>query len=82
MVDIDLDSLSLAELKALQKDVTKAVEDYDARRRKEAQVALEEKARELGFSLAELVEGLGKTSRKGRVPQPAKYRHPENASLT
>ena len=82
MTDIDLDSLSLDELKALQKDVNKAVEDYDARRKKEAQVAVEEKAREFGFSLAELVDGTGKGAKKGRVPQPAKYRHSENASLT
>ena len=82
MTDIDLDSLSLDELKALQKDVNKAVENYDAKRKQEAQAAVEAKARELGFSLAELVDGTGKAGKKARTSQPAKYRHPENASLT
>ncbi|WP_299842663.1 H-NS histone family protein [uncultured Jannaschia sp.] len=82
MADIDLDSLSLDELKALQKDVNKAVEEYDERRKKEARAEVEAKARELGFTLAELVDGSGKAGKKGKAPQPAKYRHPENASLT
>ncbi|WP_299657188.1 H-NS histone family protein [uncultured Jannaschia sp.] len=82
MADIDLDSLSRDELKALQKDVNKAVENYDAKRKQEAQAAVEAQARELGFSLAELIDGSGKAGKKARTPQPAKYRHPENASLT
>ena len=82
MADIDLDSLSLDELKALQKDVNKAVENYDAKRKREAQAEVEARARELGFTLAELVDGTGKAGKKGKAPQPARYRHPENASLT
>ena len=35
MADIDVDSLSFADLKALQKDVMKAVEDYDAKGKQE-----------------------------------------------
>ena len=82
MADIDLDSLTLDELKALQKDVNKAVEDYDERRKQEARAEVEARARELGFSLAELADGSGKGAKKTKAPQPAKYRHPENASLT
>lgn len=79
MTDIDLNSLTLDELKKLQKDVNKAVESYEDRRKQEAKAAVEAKAREMGFSLSELADG---TAKKGRTPRPAKYRHPENPSLT
>lgn len=79
MADIDLNSLTLDELKKLQKDVNKAVESYEDRRKQEARAAVEAKAREMGFSLSELSDG---TAKKGRTPRPPKYRHPENPSLT
>ncbi len=79
MADIDLSSLTLDELKKLQKDVNKAVETYEDRRKQEARAAVEAKAREMGFSLSELTDGSGK---KGKTPNPPKFRHPENPSLT
>ncbi len=79
MADIDLSSLTLDELKKLQKDVNKAVETYEDRRKQEARSAAEAVAREMGFSLSELTDGSGK---KGKAPNPPKYRHPENPSLT
>ncbi len=79
---VGIDGLDLDKLKALQKDVNKAVEEYDERRKKEARAEVEAKARELGFSLSELADGTGKAGKKARTPQPANYRHPENASLT
>ncbi|WP_299822396.1 H-NS histone family protein [uncultured Jannaschia sp.] len=82
MTDIDLDTLSLGELKTLQKDLNKAVETYDDKRRQEARATVEAKAHELGFSLSELVDGSGKSGKKSKASQPAKFRHPENASLT
>jgi DNA-binding protein H-NS len=77
MADIDLSSLTLDELKKLQKDVNKAVENYEVRRKQEAKPAVEAKAREMGFSLSELTDG---TARKGR--RPAKYQHPGDTSVT
>ena len=79
MSDIDLNNLSRDELKKLQKDVDKAIENYDVRRKQDARAAAEAKAREMGFSLSELIDG---SAKKGRTPKPAKYRHPENPSLT
>lgn len=79
MADIDLNSLTLDELKKLRKDVNKALENYEGRRMQEARAAVEAKAREMGFSLSDLSEG---PAGKGRSPRPAKYRHPENPSLT
>lgn len=80
MGKIDLNSFSLTDLKQLQRDVTKAIDGYEDRQRQEARAELEQKARELGFSLNELVEAPRRKS--GRKVFPPKYRHPENPELT
>ena len=80
MDSINLDSLSLTELKTLQKDVSRAISEFSSRRKTEAILALDAHARELGFSLVELT-GLKKT-RKSSGPAGAKYRHPENPEMT
>jgi DNA-binding protein H-NS len=80
MASINLNDLSLSELKALQKDVTKAIAEFSDRKKTEAMAALEAHAKDLGFSLAELT-GVKKT-RKSSGPAGAKYRHPENPEVT
>lgn len=75
---MDLNALSLAELKTLQNQVAKAIENFEDRRRKEALVELEAKAKELGFSLDELTTGKKAT----RPAIPPKYRNPEDAAIT
>jgi DNA-binding protein H-NS len=80
MTSFNLDTLSLTELKSLQKDVTKAIAEFSDRKKTEAMQALEAHAKELGFSLAELTGG--KKMRKSSGPAGAKYRHPENAEVT
>lgn len=79
MSSIDLNSLNLAELKQLSKDVAKAISGFEDRKKSEARAALEAQAKELGFTLGEL---LGVGGGKTRSPATAKYRHPENASIT
>lgn len=81
MAQVDLQNMSLDELKRLQKDVAKAIDDYEARKKREALAAVEAKASEMGFTLAELT---GETpSKKGGKPKlPPKYQHPENPALT
>ena len=66
MSDLDFDTMSLDELKRLKKDLDRAIANYDDRRKAEARRDLEEKAREYGFSLSELVEA--KTAKRGAVP--------------
>lgn len=78
-VEIDLDSMPLDELKALQKSVTKAIDGFEARRLAAARAELEARAKELGVSLQEVVGG---PAAKTRKPIAAKYRHPENPALT
>jgi DNA-binding protein H-NS len=81
MSDINLSNLSLAELKSLQKKVAKTIAGFEAQKLKDARAAVAEKAKELGFSLEELVSDAGKG--KGiKVVAPAKYRHPDNSSMT
>lgn len=77
---MDLDALSLKELKKLQNDVAKAISTYEDRMKKEAISELEAKAREMGFNLNELLGG-AKGKRAGGTVAP-KYAHPENPSVT
>ena len=79
MADYDLEALSLSELKKMQKDVAKAISTFEDRQRAEARAKVETLARDLGYSLAELV---GTETKSSRAPAAAKYRHPENPALT
>lgn len=76
---IDLNKLSLKELKDLQSQVAKAIASFEDRKKKEALAELEEKARALGFSLAELT---GTAVTRKRAPATAKYANPANHSET
>lgn len=78
MKDINWDALSLDELKVIQKKATKAIESFEARKRKEALAVVEAKAAEMGFSLSELTGG---TKTKSTKSAP-KYCHPENPAKT
>ncbi|MFN7595310.1 MAG: H-NS family nucleoid-associated regulatory protein [Cereibacter sp.] len=79
MADYDLEALSLGELKKMQKDIAKAISTYEDRQKAEARAKVEALARDLGYTLAELV---GSETKSSRAPAAAKYRHPENAALT
>lgn len=78
MTDIDLSAMSLKELKALRKKVEAAIDGFEERQKADALAKLEAQARELGFSLAELVGG-----KKGKKPAiPPKYRDPKDPANT
>ena len=77
MSKIDLDSLSLNELKSLQKQVARAIDNYKERQRQTALAELEAKAQEMGFTLNDLLGG--KKSKKAGIP---KYRHPDDPTVT
>ena len=79
MTEINLNDLSLKELKELQAQTAKAIASFEDRKKKEALAELEEKARSMGFSLAELT---GATVTRKRAPASAKYANPENPSDT
>lgn len=74
---MNLESMSLKELKELQLKVEKAISSYENRKKQEALEELEKKAKTLGFSLSELVGG--SVARK-RKPAKIKYANPANAA--
>ena len=74
----DLDSMSRDELLALKADVDRAIASLDDRRRAEARAAAEKAAREMGFSLDDLMA----TQKKSGKKNPAKYRNPEDPRQT
>ena len=80
MASIDLNIMTLADLKQLQKDVQRTIEGYSERKKQEAVLALEAKAQEFGFSLSDLM-GV-KKKRKNSTAGGPKYRHPDNAKIT
>lgn len=76
---INLDSLSLRELKDLQSQVARAIAGYEDRRKRDALAELEEKAKAMGFSLAELT---GAVKTRKRSPSFPKYANPADKSDT
>jgi DNA-binding protein H-NS len=78
--DFDLTKMDLEALQSLQKDVAKAINDFEARRHREALAAARQTAKEHGFSLEDLV---GKSTKPGKSqPLPVKYTDPDNAANT
>ena len=80
MADIDLDGLSLDELKTLEKDVRKAIASFEERKKQELLEAARAMAAEEGYTLAELFDTSGKT--RAKKSAPARYRHPDDPSRT
>ncbi|MEM6477665.1 MAG: H-NS histone family protein [Pseudomonadota bacterium] len=74
---IDLSSMSKPDLQKLHKDVGKAIESFDDRVKQDALATLEQKARELGFSLSELTGG-----KRAKTVNPPKYRNPDSPEQT
>lgn len=79
LADYYLEALSLTELKKIQKDVVKAISTYEDRQKAEARTKVKAVARELGYSLAELV---GTDCKPKRAPVAPKYHHPDNPAIT
>ena len=77
MTNTDLEKLSVEELKKLQKDAAKAVASFEYRKRAGVIAELEAVAQKHGYKLADLAGG-----KKAKVASPAKYKHPEDSSLT
>lgn len=74
-MSIDLSSLTLKELTKLHADVSKAIETFEIRRKRDALDQLEAHAREMGFALSDLVDGL--PEKRTRVPAVARYKNPD-----
>jgi len=81
MMTINLDELSLPQLKTLRRDIEKAIESFETRRLQAARSVLEAKAAELGVSLTEIM-ALGSKPQRQRPSGPARFRNPENSDQT
>ena len=78
-MNANLNAMSIKELRELQSLVAKAIGSFEDRKKKDAIAALEDHARELGFSWAELT---GAQSVRKRAQAAAKYANPADASDT
>jgi len=76
---IELETLSLKELKQLQKDVDTAISEFKDRERRKALEEVEAFARERGLTPADLS---ALVSRKTRKPAAAKFANPADPSQT
>ena len=81
MTDAELSALSMPELKQLQMDIAKAIAVYDGQRKTGTFAALEEKALEFGYKLADLL-GLSSPKPRKHGPPRQKYRNPANPKIT
>ena len=77
---MELNNLTLAELKALQKAIALAIKNAPDKAKMAARNELEAKARELGYSMKDLL-GTGTNTRQKRLGV-VRYRSPANPSLT
>ncbi len=74
---MNLEDMSLKDLKQLQKDVETAVTEFKDRERRKALAEVEEFARERGLSPADLNELTSRRSRKSAAPKYANPADPE-----
>ena len=79
MAKINLEKMSLEDLKLLQKNVNSAIAGFEKRKKAEAKKALEAVAKEHGMTLGEI---LGDKPRPRGKTAAAKYQNPANPSQT
>ncbi len=79
---MDLNEVSLPELKRLLRDVERAIASFQHRQLAAARAELEARARELGFSLAELAATETISAKRNRTAVQPKYRNPANPEET
>lgn len=70
---MDLNEMSLKDLKEMKQQVERAISTYETRRKREAAAKLEAEARDMGFSLQDLVDA---TQTRRRAPASPKYANP------
>lgn len=76
-MELELEKMSLRELRDLRNKIDKAISTFEERRKREALAAVENAAREFGFSFADLA--VVKSSRSKVAP---KYANPNDPDAT
>ena len=77
-MNLDLDKMTLKDLRDLRARLDRAINSYEDRKRREALAAIEEAAREHGFNLADLT---GAKPRRAGTVAP-KYANPADPTMT
>ncbi|MCJ8138235.1 H-NS family nucleoid-associated regulatory protein [Falsirhodobacter halotolerans] len=71
---MDLNEMSLKDLKEMKQQVERAISTFEIRRKREVAAKLEAEARDLGFSLQDLAAA---TQTRRRSPAAPKYANPD-----
>jgi DNA-binding protein H-NS len=79
---MDISSLSLAELKQLQKQIPAEIVKREDQEKKKVLDEVRALAEARGFSIDQLIGGAKETKVRVSKPLSVKYRHPENQALT
>lgn len=79
---MDLSALSVAELNKLLSDIPKEIARREKGEKARVRKELEALAAKSGYSLEELLGDTGATTKRASKPVAAKYRHPDEHSLT
>lgn len=74
---IDLENMSLDELKSLRKNVDATIASFELRKKAKARAELEQMAKELGYSLDEILRVKARSAKAA-----PKYRNPEDPTAT
>ena len=78
-MEMDLDALSLKELKDMRQKIDRAIASFEERKKRDALQELEEVAKRHGFDIADLTETL---SARKRGPAAPKYANPHDPDQT
>lgn len=76
-MSIDLSKLTLRELQKLSADVTKAINEFEQRKKREVLDEMRDVAQKHGFQLSDLLESNIKATRRSATP---KFANPNNPS--
>jgi DNA-binding protein H-NS len=79
---MDLAEFSIAELNKLLSDIPKEISRREKGEKARVRKELEAFAAAQGYSLEELLGDAGATAKRAAKPVAAKYRHPDEPSLT
>ena len=79
---MDLAEFSIAELNKLLSDIPKEISRREKGEKARVRKELEAFAAAQGYSLEELLSDAGATAKRAGKPVAAKYRHPDEPSLT
>lgn len=82
MSAIKLDSLTIAELQSLMKEIPRILEFKLIQEKESARIHLESEAKKLGYSLADLVVPSAQKTKNKKTPSIAKYRNPNDPNQT